>query len=109
MLYHNPLLLPIILPHRIEYIDHFTIGNRHGSVQDIGVDYIKHAGRQGALFLANGHVQLAFQNIGNLLMRVTVFRQVTPGFDFYQTQGHVAAVGVKTGEARSKGFGGLVF
>ena len=42
-------------------------------------------------------------------MRVTVLGQVAAGLDFYQTKGHVAAVGVKTGEARSKGFGGLVF
>lgn len=108
MLYHKPLLLPIILPHRIKHINHFTICNCHSPMRDIRGDYIKHTGSQCAMSLANGHVQLAFQDKGDLLMRVTVLGQVAAGSISTRPRVMLLCRGRKP-VSQSKGFGGLVF
>lgn len=75
---------------------------------DIGGNDMKHTGRKGTGFPANGHVQLPFQDISDLLMRMLVEGKIAAGLDFNNTQGHVGAVGVVTGEAGGEGFGRLI-
>lgn len=74
----------------------------------IGRDHMEHTGTERTGFAFDGHVQLAFEDIGDLFMRVLVDGEVTAGFDLNDPQGHLGTMSVVTGETGGEGFGGLV-
>ena len=65
-------LHPVVFPHRMEYIDHKTIGNALGGMRNLRRDNGGHASLQYSCFLINGQFKFTAYDIHNLFMHMVM-------------------------------------